>query len=155
MSIEPEGRFPIDLSGSTKRDVRTQFAALCWHMNKGKCEVLLITSRNTGRWVTPKGWPMDGYTASEAAAQEAWEEAGVTGSVSTQAVGVYSYIKPLDRTQLPCLAMVFPLKVKTLHESWPEKHERKRKWFPLRKAASKVDEDELRQIILRFAPRKA
>lgn len=154
MSIQPDRRFPIDLSGQSKRDVRSQFGALCWRMNKGKCEVLLISSRNTGRWVIPKGWPMDGMTPAEAAAQEAWEEAGVSGRISDRAVGVYSYVKPLDTTRLPCLAMVFPLKVKTVHDTWPEKSQRTRRWFTQRKAATKVDEHELRQLITQFTPAK-
>lgn len=150
--VQPENRFPISLSGQTKRDVRTQFGALCWRVHNGKCQVLLITSRNTGRWVIPKGWPMDGMTPVEAAAQEAWEEAGITGKPSERAVGVYSYTKPLDASKLPCLAMVFPIKVKTLHADWPEKKQRERKWFPLKKAAQKISEPELQQIILRFDP---
>lgn len=154
MSMAPDTRFPILLSGSSKRDVRTQFAALCWRITKGRVEVLLISSRNTGRWVIPKGWPMDGLTPAEAAAQEAWEEAGVTGRIGPQAVGVYSYIKPMDWTNMPCLAMVFPLKVKTEHHIWPEAHQRKRRWFGRRKAATRVYEDELRQLILQFDPRK-
>lgn len=95
---------------------------------------------------------MDGLTPSEAAAQEAWEEAGVTGSVSDQSAGVYSYIKPLDRSDLPCLVMVFPLQVKTLHDRWPEDSQRKRKWFSPKKAAQKVNEAELKQLILKFDP---
>lgn len=154
MNVATDNRFPIDLSGQTKRDVRTQFAALCWRGSKHKPEILLITSRDTGRWVTPKGWPMDGMTPVEAAAQEAWEEAGVTGDIGPQSVGVYSYIKPMDQLKLPCLAMVFPLRVKTVHSQWPEKHERTRKWFSRKKAAAQVDESELAQMILRFDPRQ-
>ena len=45
----------------------------------GVTRVLLLTSRETRRWVIPKGWPMKGCKPYEAAAQEALEEAGVTG----------------------------------------------------------------------------
>lgn len=149
---QAENRFPISLLGQTKRDVRTQFGAICWRLHNKKHQILLITSRNTRRWVIPKGWPMDGMTPAEAAAQEAWEEAGVTGKVSSRAAGVYSYMKPLDASKLPCLAMVFPLKVKTLHADWPEKSQREREWFSIKKAARMVSEPELQQIILRFDP---
>lgn len=152
MSMQPADRFPIHLSGNQKTDVRTQFAALCWRKHKGKHEVLLITSRDTGRWVIPKGWPMDGMTPAEAAAQEAWEEAGVTGKLRAEVEGVYSYIKPLDRSAMPCLAMVFALHVKTIHDKWPEDHERTRRWFTPKRAAAKVHEAELAQLILRFDP---
>ena len=54
-----------------------QVAALCWRLRKGRAEVLLVTSRDTGRWVLPKGWPITGLSPQAAAAREAWEEAGV------------------------------------------------------------------------------
>lgn len=150
MSKEPAHRYPIQLAGRAKTDVRTQFGALCWRMVRGKPKVLLITSRDTGRWIIPKGWPMDGHTPSEAAAVEAWEEAGVTGKVSEKMAGVYSYTKPLEQTPLPILVMVFALRVKTCHDDWPEKSQRTRKWMSPRKAALKVNEDELAQLLRRF-----
>lgn len=152
MTAEIAPRFPILLSGRRKFDVRTQFAAICWRREKGKIRILLITSRDTGRWIIPKGWPMDGKTPSEAAAQEAWEEAGVTGVVGLNTVGVYSYVKPLDRAQLPCLAMVFPIHVKQEFDDWPEAHQRTRKWMSRKKAARLVAEPELQQILLNFQP---
>lgn len=151
VTASPNLRFPINMSGRPKYDMRTQFGALCWRREAGKLRILLITSRDTGRWVTPKGWPMHGKTPAEAAAQEAWEEAGVSGIVGPEAVGVFSYIKPLDRTRMPCLAMIFPLEVREIHKKWPEDHERTRKWFSPKKAAKMVNEHELKQIILRFA----
>ncbi|MFC6583776.1 NUDIX hydrolase [Sulfitobacter aestuariivivens] len=54
--------------------MRTQFAALCYRVKKGKVQVLLVTSRGTKRWIVPKGWPMDGKTPAQSAALEAWEE---------------------------------------------------------------------------------
>ena len=59
--------------------------------------VLLITSRDTGRWVIPKGWPMRNRCEAEAAAREAWEEAGLRGAVSTRPLGIYTYRKALTR----------------------------------------------------------
>ena len=133
-------------------DARTQFAALCWRVNHDRREVLLSTSRDTGRWVMPKGWPMDGRSASEAAAIEAWEEAGVEGSVGTAPVGVYSYDKTMPRKDpLSCLVEGYPLQVDRMAANYPEKNQRRRKWFSLRKAAAKVNEPELRSLILDFA----
>lgn len=145
-------RFPIDMLGNAKSDLRTQFAALCWRKAGKKHEILLITSRDTGRWIIPKGWPMDGKTPSEAAEQEAWEEAGVTGKIGNSSVGVFSYTKPLDETRRPCLAVVYPLKVKTAHPNWPEKSQRKRKWFSPKAAAKRVTDVELKSVILDFKP---
>ena len=144
---------PIRLAGSGKRDVRTQFGALPWRMVDGKLEILLITSRDTGRWIIPKGWPMDGATPAEAAATEAWEEAGVEGKLSHVVVGFYGYFKVMDNSDdLPIVVAVFPIRVKRLLPDWPERAERKRRWFPAKKAAGLVAEPELRQIIKSFDP---
>ena len=66
-------------------DSTAQIGAICWRMHRAKVEVLLITSRDTGRWVIPKGWPMQGLSDAEAASIEAWEEAGVRGDITPKA----------------------------------------------------------------------
>lgn len=134
--------------------MRTQFGALPWRYADGKLEVLLITSRDTGRWIIPKGWPMDGATPAEAAATEALEEAGVEGKLSNQVVGFYGYLKQLDDADdLPIVVAVFPIRVKRLLTDWPERADRKRRWYSAKKAANLVAEPELRQIIRHFNPR--
>lgn len=134
---------------------RDQYGALCWRMHGGKPEVLLITSRDTGRWVIPKGWPIKGRTPAEAAAREAWEEAGAEGSVVPASLGSYSYAKGLAKSQtVTCKVDVFPLRVERLSRRFPERGERRRKWFSLEKASHKVDEQELRALILGFAPQQ-
>ena len=149
-----ENQRPIRLAGSGKRDVRTQFGALPWRFADGKLEVLLVTSRDTGRWIIPKGWPMDGATPAEAAATEAFEEAGVEGKLSHQVIGFYGYLKQMDDADdFPIVVAVFPIRVKRLLSDWPEKADRKRRWFSAKKAANLVAEPELRQIIRHFNPR--
>lgn len=128
-----------------------QFGALCYRMHRGKVQVLLITSRDTGRWVIPKGWPMTGKTGAETARQEAWEEAGVNGTVDASGLGSYAYSKRLPRRgDLPCSVQVFALRVEALEADFPERSQRQRKWFSATKAARKVDEPELRQLLLDF-----
>lgn len=127
---------------------RTQFGALCWRMHRGRVEVLLITSRDTGRWVIPKGWPIAGKTPEGSAAQEAWEEAGVTGEATAAALGLYSYDKTRkSREALPCVVQVFALRVDALAKRFPERKERRRRWFPAEKAARLVAEPELRALM--------
>ena len=133
-----------------KSDVRTQFAALCYRVVKGETEVLLITSRGSRRWILPKGWPMDGKTPGESAAIEAWEEAGVLGKSDERCLGLFSYSKSLDDGILPCLAMVFPLKVKSLEKDYPEARQRRRRWFPQKKAAKLLKEPALAEIVRSF-----
>jgi 8-oxo-dGTP pyrophosphatase MutT (NUDIX family) len=145
----------LSLKGFGKRGVRTQFAALCYRYNdKGKLRICLVTSRRSKRWILPKGWPMNGRTPGRAAAIEAYEEAGVKGRVSEQSLGIFDYRKKSDPTQRPYLAIVYPLKVKTILKKYPERQYRKRKWFSRKKAAAKVSEPGLRAIILAFDPTK-
>jgi len=145
---------PIILLNASKRDVRTQFAAICYRVLRDKPEVLLISSRRSGRWVIPKGWPMDGMTPSECAMTEAWEEAGVIGKVHPRCLGLFSYLKEMDdgEADLPCVAMVYAVRVKTLAKDFPEAAERKRRWFRPRRAAERVDEPELKQLLEKFDP---
>ncbi|MGB4825689.1 MAG: NUDIX hydrolase [Paracoccaceae bacterium] len=134
---------------------RTQYGALCWRMHAARPEVLLITSRDTGRWVIPKGWPMEALSAAEAAAREAWEEAGAEGAPSEPSLGFFAYRKGLGPQKVvPCVVEVFALRVERLASSYPEKGQRRRKWFSPEKAAKRVQEPDLRQLILAFAPEK-
>ena len=142
----------IELRNAQKTDLRTQFAALCYRVKDGKLQFCLITSRRSGRWIIPKGWPMDGETPADAAATEAFEEAGLRGKVGLRPVGVFSYYKVRSADELPCMAVVYPLKVKKVLKTWPEKGERTRKWMSRKKAASLIDDAELREIILHFQP---
>lgn len=148
-------QLPLEVRPERKTDTRSQFAALCYRERGGKTEVLLITSRGTGRWILPKGWPMTGLTPAEAAMQEAWEEAGVEGEVEDQCLGLYSYLKIVeDGPDLPCVVMVYPVGVKSLARDFPELKERKRKWFSPKKAAERVAEPELARMLRDFDPRR-
>lgn len=129
-----------------------QHAALCWRHHGDGVEVLLVTSRDTGRWVLPKGWPIDGLTGPATAAQEAWEEAGVKGTVGDARLGVYGYRKVLGpHAEVPCQVSVFGLKVGGLAARFPERGQRQRKWFSAAKAARRVAEPELRALLTAVA----
>ena len=140
----------IELRDGSKTDLRTQFAALCYRVKDDKLRFLLITSRRSGRWIVPKGWPMDGETPMDAAATEAYEEAGVRGKVQPRPVGVFSYYRVKSSNELPCIAVVYPLKVKKVLSRWPERKERERKWVSRKKAMAMIDDPDLRAIIERF-----
>ncbi|WP_085865132.1 NUDIX hydrolase [Pseudooctadecabacter jejudonensis] len=151
--MKPIGAREIELGGAAKTELRTQFAALCYRVNSsGKLRFCLVTSRRSGRWIVPKGWPMDGQTPADAAATEAYEEAGVSGKIAPHPVGVFSYYKVRSEDELPCMAVVYPLKVKKVHRKWPEKKERERTWVSRKKAVAMISDPELRQIIERFDP---
>ena len=132
-----------------QRPKRVQVAALCYKENSSGKQVLLITSRDTGRWIVPKGWPIDGLNGSEAALQEAWEEAGVSeADIETKPVGYYKYDKGLgEGMTVPVETMVYLTHVRDLSEEYPEADERRRAWFKPAQAAEMVDEPELKEIL--------
>lgn len=136
-----------------------QVAALPWRESgDGLREVMLVTSRRSGRWVLPKGWPEDREPLHEAAAREAAEEAGVRGPVDAVEIGRFYYGK-LTSTGFcrRCEVHVFPLQVENVADKWPERKQRKRHWFAPDEAARLVDEVGLRELIGTFAanPRKS
>src|SRR5690348_5611303 len=119
---------------------RLQYGALPYRVSSGsRPEIMLVTSRETRRWIIPKGWPKKGKSPHRSAAREAFEEAGVLGSVARRSVGSFSYKKRLKNGgMVECEVRVFPLKVKRQSKEWPEKEERRVKWLPAAKAAAKV-----------------
>lgn len=147
---------PLRIAAAAKRETRTQFAALPFRRKKnGEVEVMLISSRDMGRWIIPKGWPIDSMRPAEAAATEAWEEAGLRGRAYDAVLGLYSYSKWLDEDlSIPCIVVVFGLEVSHEDTVFPEAGLRKTKWMSRKKAAQRVDEPELKQILLGFDPER-
>jgi len=133
------------------KQVGIQYAALPYRLVGRKMQVQLITSRGTGRWVIPKGWPMKGLMAHEAAAVEAAEEAGLKGAIADRPIGSYAYVKALKpEQQLNVQVIVFPLRVDGQIEAFKEASERTARWFSFKEAARLVAEPSLRRIILDF-----
>ncbi len=154
---KPNGKALKQFSASTLKalqpNMRIQVGALCYRATKGKPEILLITSRGTGRWIVPKGWPIGGLSPAASAEQEAWEEAGAVGRLKDVCLGVFSYTKCIkDGSDFPCQVALFPLRVKSLARSYPESSERRRRWFSPKKAAARVSEADLSQLLRRFDP---
>lgn len=135
----------------TEESERRQVAALPWRRGPDGLEILLVTSRETRRWVTPKGGRMPGKTDAEAAAQEALEEAGVEGRIDHHPLGVFRYRKILKRRAARwCVVAVYPLKVTVEHADWQEKGERRRLWMSPEQAAACVEEVDLAELIRAF-----
>lgn len=155
MAVHSETQIPLSWSLTNKQDVRLQVGALCYRVVHDKPEILLITSRDTRRWIIPKGWPMKGQTLAQAARTEAWEEAGVEGKAFERLLGMYGYQKKMEGGDpLHCIVSLYPVKVKRLADDFPETGERKRKWYSPKKAAAKVNEGELARILKDFDPRR-
>lgn len=128
---------------------RRQVGALPFRIGRdGTPKVLLVTSRESRRWVIPKGWPMKGRKPFEAAAREAYEEAGLRGVIGKRPIGHYLYqkrLKNLDAVQ--CQVKVFPLKVRKQLERFPEENQRDLRWFTPAEAAEAVSEPGLAALI--------
>jgi 8-oxo-dGTP pyrophosphatase MutT (NUDIX family) len=141
-----------------QRPPRQQYAALCYRFKKkhGPLEVLVATSRDTGRWVIPKGWPMEGKKSHQVAEREAYEEVGVKGKVDKDVLGFYHYRKVLDNgLKVPVRVQVHALEVHDNLKTFPEKGSRKIEWVSCEEAASRVNEPELKILFMDFAERMA
>jgi 8-oxo-dGTP pyrophosphatase MutT (NUDIX family) len=131
---------------------RLQVAALPYRRRGSDgLEVMLVTSRETKRWVIPKGWPAAGLKPHAAAEREAYEEAGLVGRIGEAAIGCYAYEKRLKaRRTVTCMVDVFPFEVRRQLKQWPEKAEREGRWFSPEKAAEAVAEPDLAALIRRL-----
>lgn len=136
---------------STSKPLR-QCAALPFRVIDGRTEVLLITSRETRRWIVPKGWVEKDTKPDRMAAREAFEEAGVVGTVVKPPYGTYRYGKRLTSTKtVTCDVTVYLLRVEEELEDWPEKDQRERAWMAPGAAAMAVGENGLVEMLLRLA----
>lgn len=135
-----------------QRPKQVQVAALCYRPGAYGKDVLLITSRDTGRWILPKGWLINGLSGSQSALQEAWEEAGVKqAEIDPNPVGHYEYVKGLDTGGEAVVdTQVYLVRVVALENDYPEADERQRKWVSPEEAANMVDEPGLKAILRRI-----
>lgn len=131
-----------------------QYGALPWRVDRnGRTRILLVTSRRRGRWIIPKGWPIKGQPPSVAASREAFEEAGIIGSVHPEPLTDYRYTKFFDDgSTRTCRVTVFALQVCGTLSSWREQHQRKRRWFSVEEAAERLDDAELAAFVSLHRP---
>lgn len=154
IAAKKTGMVKRSLRAEADREPRSQYAALPWRRDSnGQIEVLLISSRETRRWVIPKGWPIKRLKSPDCAAREAFEEAGLEGDVRRKKVGVFHYEKRLSSGRLqPVRVSVFALQVRRECEDFPEKGQRDRLWTTPLEASVLVDEPELKLLIAGFQP---
>ncbi len=134
---------------TSARSLGRQYAALPFKIAPDGVRVALLTSRETRRWVIPKGWPIRGVKPRDVAAREAYEEAGLVGTVVRKhAIGSYHYTKRLpDHREMLCYVRVFLLSVDHQVDEWPEKTQREWRWVDPVKAAQMVHEGGLAEIL--------
>lgn len=127
-----------------------QVGALPYRLSaNGEPELLLVTSRGTGQWLIPKGWPMEGLTNAEAAAREAYEEAGLLGEAFETPIGTYSYEKARkgEDSLSPFSVEVYLLRVERQLAYWPEAAQRTVAWVSSTQAQSMVANKSLAGLI--------
>jgi 8-oxo-dGTP pyrophosphatase MutT (NUDIX family) len=129
--------------------IYNQSGVVPFFLERGKVQILLITSRSRKRWVIPKGIIEHDLSPQESAQKEAYEEAGVSGKICGESVGTYTYKKWGGI----CTVKVFPLKVEEISDDWPESYFRTREWVSVEEAVKRVDEPELKKIIRGFKSR--
>jgi 8-oxo-dGTP pyrophosphatase MutT (NUDIX family) len=139
-----------------KEHLRRQYAALPLALGAdGQRLILLVTSRETRRWIIPKGWAEKGLAPPALAAKEAFEEAGLQGAIGAEPIGRYRYTKQLrgkKRTRtLACEVQVFPLAVTRQLADWPEKGQHDTRWCTPDEAATLVEEGGLVTLLLSLA----
>jgi 8-oxo-dGTP pyrophosphatase MutT (NUDIX family) len=136
--------------------LRQQVAALPLRRGAtGNLEILLVTSRETKRWVIPKGWPQPACSDPGSAAREALEEAGVEGAIEERSVGSFRYAKRRTKADIDVNVTVFILHVTRELDHWPEARERERVWLSPLEASERVAEPDLSALILAVAARSA
>lgn len=139
-------------SRELKESLGRQCAALPLALRDGEMQVMLVTSRGTGRWVLPKGWEEPGSAPHDQAAREAFEEAGLVGTIEAEAIGFYTYEKGLSGGRaVRCTVSVYPFWVDRQLEDWPEREQRETRWFTPAEAATAVEEGELTALLLHMA----
>jgi len=119
-------------------------------------DILLITSRGSGRWILPKGWPMPGYSLAQAALRESYEEAGIRGLIHEPSIGTYFYEKKdmaLMENNL-FQVVVFAVLYQSQKKKWPERGQRIFDWVSPQEASHRVEENGLKKIIQNFTPPK-
>ncbi len=110
--------------------------------------VLLVSSRRNGGWGLPKGHVEPGETSQGAAAREAYEEAGVIGAISSQPMGSYTYFK--DWRAKRYQVTVYALEVKSAVDDFPDKDERKSRWFSAYQVADVVGQPGLKALLAKL-----
>lgn len=135
-------------TGKRSMEPKVQVGAIPFRQGAdGEIEIMLVTTRDTQRWIVPKGWPIRGLKSHEAAAREAMEEAGLVGEVGQKPVGRYTYWKRRPNGFVLCKVRLYPLAVAQQLSTWLEQDQRRCQWFARNDAADLVDEPALGAII--------
>lgn len=133
--------------------VERQFGAIPYRRGEAGPEFLLVTSRRTGRWIFPKGGRIAWLSPAACAAQEAYEEGGVEGTVAAEPIGAYRGVKMRAGGESDIEVEMFPLEVEVELEDWPERGQRQRRWAGLEETCQLLSEAGLVELVRALAAR--
>lgn len=122
--------------------IREQAGCIAWRRVDGALECLVITS-TTGQWIFPKGGIDPGATPPEAAACEAFEEAGVIGEVDPEPLGHFEYSK----AGRPQRVTLFAMTCTKVLDAWPEAAHRSRAWLSFEAARTRLERNGDRRLL--------
>jgi 8-oxo-dGTP pyrophosphatase MutT (NUDIX family) len=121
-----------------------QVAAVCYRIRNGEIEFLLVRTRGTGRWTFPKGSAEPGLTHAQAAALEAFEEAGVHGRIEEVAFARYTCRKRCGRGSAGKSAqkslVINAHLCQVIRLGTPKEPNRNRTWFSASDAIQRLQE---------------
>lgn len=150
----PERNETLSKSPKSSKPVKIkirQVAAMPYRVVEGGAvEIVMVTTRDSGRWILPKGWPIKGMRNWGAAEIEAMEEAGLVGKAEHKCVGHYIYVKQYPKRSERISVEVFPFAIERQLDEWPEKGQREIRFFPPEEAARLVSDVGVGDLILHF-----
>ena len=126
-----------------KTKIIKQSGAIPYLERDGRLLTVLVTSgKNSSFWLFPKGHLEENLTSAEAAAAEAYEEAGIRGQISRKALGTYSFVKFGREYRVK----LYPLKVKKVFKKWPEANRRSRAIISFDEAIERLEAPEMKLL---------
>ena len=131
-------------------DAAKQAGAIPYTVVDGQVVFLLVTSRGSGRWIFPKGEPIEGLEPWQVAAQEAVEEAGIEGEVDRRPAGSYRTFKTLAIRRKIVDVEMYPLRVTRQFDDWPEKSARHRHWAILPEVKRLLSDPQLAELAVKL-----
>jgi len=122
-----------------------QVAAVCYRVRRGEIEFLLVRT-NSGHWTFPKGSAEPGLTHAQAAALEAFEEAGVHGRMEEASFTHYVRRKRTGNSAARSAKTKKDIAIQAhlcevLRLETPQEPNRDPAWFSAQKAKQRLSED--------------
>lgn len=134
----PAARF-VPVSQLRRLRECVQVAAICYRVNRKGIEFLLVQTRGSGLWTFPKGGIEPGLTHAQAAALEAFEEAGVHGRMEEASFA--RYVRTRRNRGKNSKARIEAINAHLCEVLWlgpPEESGRNPSWFSPEKAKRRL-----------------